>query len=58
MSQAAALDAMERCIRDIRSWMIMDKLKINDGETEFMIVVTRQLLEKSIFITLRSVIQE
>ena len=36
----------------------MDKLKINDGKTEFMIVGTRQQLEKSILITLRSVIQE
>ena len=58
VSQAAALDSMERCFRDIRSWMIMDKLKINDGKTEFMIVSTRQQLEKSILITLRSVIQE
>lgn len=36
----------------------MDKLKINDGKTEFMIVGTRQQLEKSILITSRSVIQD
>ena len=46
VSQAAALDAMKRCIRDIRSWMIIDKLKTNDGKTEFMIVGTRRQLEK------------
>ena len=46
VSQAAALDAMERCIRDKRSWMIMEKLQINDDKTEFMIVGFRQQLEK------------
>ena len=32
---------MERCFRDIQSWVIMDKLKpINDDKTELMIVGT------------------
>ena len=29
-SQSNAVDAMERCIRAIRCWMIKDKLKVND----------------------------
>lgn len=37
---------MERCIKDIPSWMIMDKLKINDGKTELLIVGNRRQLEK------------
>ena len=37
---------MERCIKDIRSWMIMDKPKINDGKTELIIVGNRRQLEK------------
>ena len=46
VGQAAALDAMQRCIRDERSWMIMEKLKINDVKTEFMIDGTRHQFEK------------
>lgn len=38
---------MERCIKDIiRSWMIVEKLKINDGKTELTMVGTRRQLEK------------
>ena len=29
-SQSNAVDAMERCIRAIRCWMVKDKLKVND----------------------------
>ena len=41
VGQAPVLNAMERSIRDIGSMMIMAKLKINDGKTDLMIVVTR-----------------
>ena len=33
-SQDAAVAAMEACIRDVRLWMLHDKLKINDAKTE------------------------
>ena len=36
--QAMALEAMERCIRDLRKWMYRDKLKINDNKTEFLVI--------------------
>ena len=39
--QTAALAAMEHCISDIRSWMHHDKLKLNDENTEFLLIVTR-----------------
>ena len=42
MSQDEALDAMERCVDDIRTWMIVDKLKMNEGKTEFLVVGTKQ----------------
>ena len=29
------LDRINSCISDIRTWMIQNKLKINDGKTEF-----------------------
>ena len=41
-----ATEAIERCIDDIRTWMLTDKLKINDDKTEFMIIGTRQQLSK------------
>ena len=37
---------MESCIRDIKDWMIIDKLKLNDGKTELMLVGTKQQLAK------------
>ena len=37
---------MERCISDIRSWMLTDKLKHNDGKPEFMLIGTKQQLSK------------
>ena len=37
-SSTDALARVEACIRDIRSWMIANKLKINDGKTEFQAI--------------------
>ena len=44
-SQDAAVAAMEACIRDVRLWMLQDKLKINDAKTEFLLIGTRPQLE-------------
>ena len=41
-----AIAAMERCVNEIRAWMLCDKLKINDGKTEFVIIGTRRQLSK------------
>ena len=41
-----AIVAMERCVNEIRAWMLCDKLKINDGKTEFVIIGTHQQLSK------------
>ena len=38
--EAEALDAMENCIADIRSWMISDKLMLDDDKTEFLVIGT------------------
>ena len=43
-AQSDAVNAMECCIKAIRSWMIKDKLCLNDTKTEFMIIGTRQQL--------------
>jgi len=45
-TQSDAVNAMERCIKAIGSWMIIDKLHLNDTKTEFMIIGTRQQLAK------------
>ena len=45
-SQADAIAAMEACIKDIRAWMSRNKLMLNSGKTEVMIIGTRQQLAK------------
>jgi hypothetical protein len=45
-SQQDAVRAMENCVEKIRCWMIHDKLLMNDGKTEFMLIGTRQQLSK------------
>ena len=46
INQDAATAAMEAYLRDIRQWMIRDKLMINDEKTEFMMIATRAQLAK------------
>ena len=41
-----AVAAMENCIRDLRTWMLQDKLKINDDSTQFIIIGSKQRLSK------------
>ena len=45
-SQTDAIQAMERCIEDIRHWMVSDCLLLNDENTEFLLFGTRQQLRK------------
>jgi len=45
--QDAAIAAMEACLFDIRSWMINEKLMINDSKAEFMLIGTKAQLQKS-----------
>ena len=45
-SQVEALTALQDCISSIRDWMIVDKLKLNDDNTEIIIIGTRAQLEK------------
>ena len=45
-AQADAIQAMEKCIDAVRKWMIQDRLMINDDKTEFLLVGTRQQLDK------------
>ena len=37
---------MERCILDIRTWMLTENLKLNDDKTEFMLIGTKPQLSK------------
>ena len=41
-----ALAAIERCINDMRSWMLEDKLMLDDDKTECVLVGTCQQLAK------------
>ena len=44
--QDNALSAMEDCLRDVKDWMVQNKLKMNDGKTEFIIIGSSQQLKK------------
>jgi hypothetical protein len=41
-----ALDKLNACLTDIRSWMIQNKLKINDSKTEFLILASPNAYSK------------
>ena len=45
--QDATIAAMEAYLCDIRSWMINDKLMINDSKTEFMLIGMKAQLQKT-----------
>jgi hypothetical protein len=45
-------DNAHNCLRDIRNWMITDRLMINDEKTEFMLIGTKAQLAKVKNITL------
>lgn len=44
--QEAAVGAVTTCIADVRSWYITNELMINDTKTEFMVIGSRQQLQK------------
>ena len=46
LSTNEAISAMEACVREIRVWVLCDKLKINDDKTEVIIIGTRQQLAR------------
>ena len=37
---------MERYVEEIRTWMLTDKLSLNENNTEFLIIGTKQQLSK------------
>ena len=47
-NETASVSSMQSCIRDVQTWMLMDRLKLNPDKTEFLILGTRQQLEKVI----------
>ena len=47
-SQEDAVRVTECCIEKIRRWLIHDRLLLNDDKTEFIIIGTRQQLNKNI----------
>ena len=46
-SQADAISAVENCIRDVRQWMLEDKLMLNDDKTEVLLIGTLKQLAKT-----------
>ena len=49
ISQANAVNTIEKCIADVLNWMLSNRLFINDSKIEFMIIDSRkQLAEISV----------
>ena len=44
---------MENCIADVRSWIINDKLVLNDDKTVFLVIGTSKQLPKVSVISIR-----
>ena len=45
-TQEEALQAIQNCVSDVRKWLLANKLKINDGKTEFLIIGSKKQLNK------------
>ena len=46
VNEAEALQNIEQCIDDIRAWMNVNKLKLNDDKSEFIIIGTNSTLSR------------
>ena len=46
-SEINAVSVIEKCIADVRSWFIGNRLMINDAKTDFLIIGTHQQLENT-----------
>ena len=53
MSEADAVNALHSCIKDIRTWMIVDKLKLNDEKTELIVIGSRVQQARLVLIELK-----
>ena len=41
--EQVAIETIQACISEIRSWMLLNKLQLNDGKTEFLLISTPHL---------------
>ena len=46
VNQDISIKNLENCLEDIRAWMSLNFLKLNENKTEFIIVGVRQQLDK------------
>ena len=53
LSQENAVSRMETCLDSVKQWMLANKLKMNDGKTEFLIIGSQQQLDKIGFNSIR-----
>ena len=44
---ADQIDVMEQCLSDIRSWMLTNKLKLNESKTEVIVIANRSNIKLS-----------
>ena len=43
-SQVDAIYAAQNCIKDIRTWMTVDKMKLKGDKTEFIVISIREAI--------------
>lgn len=46
MSEFDAVHSLQSCIKDIKTWMTVDKLRLNENKTEFIVIGSRAQLSK------------
>ena len=46
VNQDTSIKSLENCLEDIRAWMSLNFLKLNEKKTEFIIVGVQQQLDK------------
>ena len=46
-SQDEVIRSIETCISDVKQWVTLDKLMLNDDKTEFIVIASRHLLKKA-----------
>ena len=49
-----AIRSMETCISDVKQWMTVDKLMLNDDKTDFIVIASRHQLKKTAINTNRA----
>ena len=48
----SAILCVEKCVSDIKTWMLSNKLQMNEDKTEVLLVILKELLNVNLFLSL------